>query len=103
MGRFTLTERIEDALVLETKFGKLVCWKVRDDEDYREFSIDLIASDGKEFQVATIGTCENSDDPHFNDDMIHIYGWNGQNQDCSDQLYMDPHGDGYYYDPKEDE
>lgn len=103
MTRFTLTELMDDALVLETKFGKLVCWKVRDDEDYKEFSIDLIGNDGREFQVATIGTCENSDDPHFNDDMIHAYIWDGQHPDDIESFYMDPHGDGYYYDAKEGE
>ena len=103
MGRFTLTERMDECLVLETKFGKLVCWKVRDDEDYREFAIDLIGNDGREYQVATIGTCENSDDPHFNDDMVHVYTWDGQHEDCAGQLYMNPHGDGWYYDAKEGE
>lgn len=102
MSRFTLTERLEDTLVLETKFGKLVCWKVRDDEDYKEFSIDLIANDGKEYQVATIGTNEGSDDPHYNDDMVHAYIWNGQHPDDPADFYMDPHGDGWYYDAKEE-
>lgn len=87
---------VQEKLVLDTKFGRLVCWKVRDDEDYKEFSIDLIANDGREYQVACIGTNEGSNDPHFNDDMVHVYAWNGQHEDCADQLYMDPHGDGWY-------
>jgi len=103
MGRFTLTERFGDSLVLDTKFGKLICWKVRDDDEYKEFSIDLIANDGKEYQVATIGTNESSDDPHYNDDMVHAYIWDGQHEDVAADFYMDPNGDGYYYDPKEDE
>ena len=101
MGEFTVGRLADEKMVLDTKFGKLVCWKVRDDEDYREFSIDLIANDGKEYQVATIGTNECSDDPHFNDDRIHVYVWGGQHPEDPEEFYMDPHGDGWYYDPEE--
>lgn len=101
MTRFTLTERLDEALVLDTKFGKLVCWKVRDDEDYKEFAIDLIANDGKEYQVATIGTNEGFNDLHC-DNLVHIYAWDGHYEDCAGELYMDPHGDGWYYDAKEE-
>ena len=102
MASFRLSDHMTDKLVLETKLGKLVCWKVRDDEGYKEFAIDLIANDGKEYQVATIGTNEGSDDPHFNDDMVHAYIWDGQHPDDPEQFYMDPHGDGFYFDPKEE-
>lgn len=104
MSRFYLAEIIDsnDTLVLETKFGKLVCWKVRDDEEYKEFAIDLMANDGREYQVATIGTIEWSNDPHYNDDMMHAYIWNGQHPEDPASFFMDPHGDGWYYDPKEE-
>ena len=97
MGRSKDNERI----VLPCKFGKLVCEVVRDDEDYKEFAIDLHRSDGKEYQVAVIGTNESSDDPHFNDDMVHVYAWDGQHEDCSYHVYMDPSGDGWYFDQEE--
>lgn len=94
---------ISEKVQLNCKFGKLVCWKSREDEDYREFSIDLIAEDGREYQVATIGTNEYSDDPHFNDDKVHIYLWDGQRSEDPSWQYMDPHGDGWYYNPNEEE
>ena len=97
MGRSNDNER----MVLECKFGKLVCEVVRDDDEYKEFAIDLISTDGKEYQIAVIGTNECGDDPHYNDDMVHVYVWNGHSDDCCSQFYMDPHGEGYYFDPKE--
>jgi len=115
MAAFTLTERFGDSLVLDTKFGKLVCWKVRDDEEYKEFSIDLIANDGKEYQVATIGTDEHGfyESPFLSKECIeklrkrhasiHTYLWDGNGEDSCESFFMDPHGDGYYYDPKEEE
>jgi len=102
MSRFTLTERLDECLVLETKFGKLLCWKVRDDAEYKEFSIDLIANDGKEYQVACIGTNEQGDDPCFGDDRIHVHVWDGQRPDDIESFYMDPCGDGFYYGPEEE-
>ena len=97
MGR----SKDNESMVLECKFGKLVCEVMRDDEDYREFAIDLIADDGKKYQVAVIGTNERGDDSDFNDDMVHVYAWNGRQEDCAADFYMDPHGDGYYCDQEE--
>ena len=102
MSEYTVGKLAKEKLELDTKFGRLVCWMVRDDEDYKEFAIDLVTHDGREYQVATIGTNEGSDDPHFNDDMIHAYIWDGQHEEEPRQLYMDPHGDGYYYDAREE-
>ena len=103
MTRFNLSDiPSSEKLELQTKFGTLVAWVVRDDEDYKEFAIDLIANDGKEYQVACIGTDEYSDDPHYNDDKVHIYTWDGHDPDCCHQEYMDPNGEGYYYGPEEE-
>ena len=102
MSEYTVDRLADEKLELHTKFGRLVCWKVRDDEGYMEFAIDLVTKDGREYQVATIGTCENSNDPHFNDDMVHAYIWNGQHEEEPTSFYMDPHGDGYYYDAREE-
>ena len=103
MSRFTLTEHFDECLVLETKFGKLVAWVVRDDEDFKEFAIDLIGNDGKEYQVACIGTEERDFGDGFEcSRFIHSYLWDGHHPDDIESYYMDPHGDGWYYDAKED-
>lgn len=91
MGRSEENER----MVLDTKFGKLVC-EVMSDGDYKEFAIDLVRPDGRAYQVAVVGTNEHSDDPHYNDDMVHVYTWDGQYEDCAEQFYMDPNGEGWY-------
>lgn len=101
MGRFALTEHLDDALVLHTKFGKLVAWVVQDDSYYKEFAVDLIANDGKEYQVAVIGTDENGGDTDM--DKVHVYLWDGIEADDPDCcFYMNLHGDGWYFDPKEE-
>ena len=43
MGRKQSNERI----VLPCKFGKLVCEVVSNDDEYKEFAIDLYRNDGK--------------------------------------------------------
>ena len=112
MTRFNLSQ-VGQKMVLETKLGKLVCWVVRDDEEYKEFAVDLIAKDGREYQVATIGTNEypfyaspflegeRLEESRRRHDCVHIYTWDGHDTDSTGDLYMDPTGDGYYYDLNE--
>lgn len=90
MGRGQMNDR----LVLDTKFGKLVCEVVRDDE-YKEFAIDLYRNDGKAVQVAVIGTDEGGGDTDM--DRIHTYLWDGENADGPDACYYtEPFGEGWW-------
>lgn len=114
MSEYTVDKLADEKLELHTKFGRLVCWKVRDDEEYKEFEIDLVTDDGREYQVACIGTNERDYEPFggFTDKvdetlekqsrMVHVFAWDGNDEDCTELLYMDPHGDGYYYDAREE-
>ena len=94
----------KNRIELPCKFGTLVCEVTRADEDYREFSIDLVRNDGHEVQIACIGTNENDEGLSlFSDeelrqyrDMVHVYLWNGESQDCCGEHYVAPFGDGYY-------
>lgn len=104
MGRSKDNER----LVLECKFGKLVCEVVRDDEDYKEFAIDLYRNDGKAVQVCVVGTDEGK--LHVADwmkpeqqieavrnfRMVHVSLWDGDDQDCCKVHYVEPYGDGWW-------
>ena len=102
MSEYTVDKLAGDEkLELHTKFGRLVCWVVQNNESYKEFAIDLVTDDGKEYQVATIGTNEYGNNPRFNDDMVHAYIWDGQHEEDPTSFYMDPHGDGYYYEKEE--
>jgi hypothetical protein len=103
MGRSNDNER----LVLECKFGKLVCEVVRDDDEYKEFAIDLHRNDGKVVQVCVVGT--NEGDPFLadwmtlkqkieaerNSHMVHIDLWDGDDQDCCGRFHTKPFGDGW--------
>ena len=90
MGRSKDNER----LVLDTKFGKLVCEVVRDDDDYREFAIDLYRNDGKAVQVCVVGT--NEYDEVSGDDMVHVNLWDGEHEDCCATHHVKPFGDGWW-------
>ena len=104
MGRDQDNERI----VLDTKFGKLVCEVVRDDEDYKEFAIDLYRNDGKAVQVCVVGTDEHEWErtDWFDDETnrkfeeqngkVHIYMSDGESQDCEGSWYVEPYGEGWW-------
>ena len=34
---------------------------------------------------------------------VHTYLWDGNGEDSCESFFMDPHGDGYYYDAKEEQ
>lgn len=91
MGRGQGNERI----VLPCKFGKLVCEVMRDDDDYREFAIDLYRNDGKAVQVCVVGTDERGGDLD-GVDKVHIYMYDGENEDCCGQHFVEPFGDGWW-------
>ena len=100
MGRSKDNER----LVLPCKFGKLVCEVVRDDDEYKEFAIDLYRNDGKVVQVCVVGTCEyglpegceqtNAQERHYN--TVHVDYWNGEDEDCYGSQHVEPYGDGWW-------
>ena len=100
MGRSNDNERI----VLPCKFGKLVCEVVRDDEEYKEFAIDLYRNDGKAVQVCVVGTDEwEWHEPNLatpmekrQHDMVHINYWDGEDEDCYGQHFVEPYGDGWW-------
>lgn len=100
MGRSKDNERI----VLPCKFGKLVCEVVRDDDEYKEFAIDLYRDDGKVVQVCVIGTDEyelresanRSTERTKQHDMVHVHVWDGDSQDCHWSTYVEPYGDGWW-------
>lgn len=93
-----------EKLELECKFGTLTASVFSDDEGYRELAIDLTTKDGRQYQVCVVGTNESVDGlARFNEEerinyteRIHIYMWDGNDQDCSGYFYMDPDGDGYW-------
>ena len=76
MSRFTLTEHLDECMVLETKFGKLVAWVVRNDEDFKEFAIDLIGNDGKEYQVACNGMISSTCIADYDVDIVFLKNLN---------------------------
>ena len=92
MGR----NRDNERMVLECKFGKLVCEVVRYDEDYREFAIDLYRNDGKVTQVCVVGTYESAAWTEVGDDKVHVDLWDGESEDCCKRHYVEPYGDGYW-------
>lgn len=92
MGRGQENER----MVLECKFGKLVCEVVRDDEEYKEFAIDLYRNDGKAVQVCVVGTNERDQGHFFDKTCIHVDLWNGEDQDCDSRHYTESFGNGWW-------
>lgn len=100
MGRGQDNER----MVLECKFGKLVCEVVRNDDEYKEFAIDLYRNDGKAVQVAVIGTDEYemwkperlNHIERKQHSMVHVYYWDGEDEDCYGQHFVEPFGDGWW-------
>lgn len=84
-------------LVLDCKFGKLVCEIVRADEDYREFAVDLYRNDGKVVQVCVVGTYESDVwEEAIGEDKVHVDLWNGEDEDCCDRHYVEPFGGGWW-------
>lgn len=104
MGRGQQNERI----VLPCKFGKLVCEVVRDDDEYKEFAIDLYRNDGKAVQVCVVGTCEYEPPADAEPtpmqakqhDMVHVDYWDGEDEDCCGVHYVEPFGDGWWGEEK---
>ena len=92
MGRGQDNERIE----LPCKFGTLVCEVVRDDEDYKEFAIDLYRNDGKAVQVCVVGTNEHDVGNFFDKTCVHVDLWNGEDEDSDGRHYTEPFGEGYW-------
>ncbi|MBQ9000487.1 MAG: hypothetical protein IJ087_01385 [Eggerthellaceae bacterium] len=90
MGRSNDNER----LVLPCKFGKLVCEVVRDDDEYKEFAIDLHRNDGKVVQVCVVGT--NEYDECNGDDKVHVNLWDGEREDSCGVHHIEPYGDGWW-------
>lgn len=92
-------------VVLDCKFGEIVCEVVRSDEDYRELEVDLVRPDGRAYQVCIVGTNENEDGLQFMDppareryrDNLHIHYWDGHDEDqCDEGIFLDPEGEGFY-------
>lgn len=97
-----------DSIEVECKFGTLVCSVFSDNDDYRELAIDLVRPDGRSYQVCCVGTDEHEpwsfdwltkekNEQHRRENRsVHVYVWNGEDEDCCDQFYMDPNGDGHW-------
>ena len=102
MKDYTVGNLAKERLELKCKFGTLIAWVVRDDDEYKEIEVDLVANDGKEYQVACIGTDEYEFEGNEFASKVHTYLWNGMQEEVAKDYYMDPCGEGYYYDPKED-
>jgi len=90
MGR----EQDNERMVLDTKFGKLVCEVMVDSEDYKEFAIDLYRNDGKAVQVCVVGTYEY--DKASDGDKVHVNLWDGENVDCCATHHVEPYGNGWW-------
>jgi len=84
-----------ERLELPCKFGTLVCEIARDDEAYKEFAIDLHRNDGKIVQVCVVGT-DKLHDKYGNERSVHIYMYDGDDQDVARSFYTNPFGDGWY-------
>lgn len=95
-------------MVLECKFGKLVCDVMRDDDEYKEFAIDLYRNDGKVVQVCVVGTVESEHEycDAFSADanrelakyhgMVHTCLYDGEDPDSCQRLYTEPYGGGWW-------
>lgn len=109
-GRQRVHARHGDAkrIELPCKFGMLVCECVRDDEDYKEFAIDLYRNDGKVVQVCVVGTNEGElfladwMKPEQRAEaarihrMVHVNLWDGESEGCRGIHYVEPFGEGWW-------
>jgi hypothetical protein len=82
-------------MVLETNLGRLVVYPNGDPGIYDEFNIDLVAPDGRILQVACVGVTEN--DGFDEDPELHVYAWNGRDEDVSTETILDVCDNSHWY------
>lgn len=81
------------ALVMKTSLGDLIVYPGGDPGIYDEFSIDLIAPDGRYLQVACVGVAEDRN----GSPELHVYAWDGLEEFSVSETILDVGDDSYWY------
>lgn len=87
-------------LAVRCKGGYLVAYNLSDSGYYSEISVDFVSDDGGVLQLATVGRDENEDhlyEPEPDYQPMHVYAWNGLEEDVQTMQYVTVDNSSYYY------